>query len=75
MRQNPTNSAICVFRLPQRSKAAGLTFACLLALALAGCGIKGDLKRPGPIFDKNKSQTETPRVPPAEEPGASETVL
>lgn len=30
---------------------------------LASCGVKGDLKRPKPIFDKNKSETTTPATP------------
>lgn len=32
-------------------------FACLLLLS--GCGVKGDLTRPGPVFSK-KDQAQTP---------------
>ena len=40
-----------------------ISFATLLSVAtLAGCGLRGDLERPEPIFDKPEEVVEEPEV-------------
>lgn len=36
-----------------------LSVAVTAIIGLSACGIKGDLKRPAPIFDKNKTKTQS----------------
>ena len=54
----PVNAVI---KQPTMSKRMTMISVAIAALiGLSACGIKGDLKRPAPIFNKTKTQAPTP---------------
>lgn len=54
----PVNAIIKHASKSKRMTMISVAIAALIGLS--ACGIKGDLKRPAPIFKKNKTQAPTP---------------